>query len=80
VRRFIVILLVLLNSRCHRINGGVEVVQNQVASIAAAGTATITFTVKADLGLAGDYTIEVYTKLSDTDPTNDSKSITLSHV
>jgi hypothetical protein len=41
----------------------------------------ITFTVKADLGLAGDYTIEVYTKLpSDTDPTNDSKSITLSHV
>jgi hypothetical protein len=36
---------------------------------------------KADLGLAGDYTIEVYTKLpSDTDPTNDSKSITLSHV
>jgi hypothetical protein len=26
--------------------GGVEVVQNQVASIAAAGTATITFTVK----------------------------------
>jgi hypothetical protein len=39
------------------------------------------FTVKADLGLAGDYTIEVYTKLpSDTDPQNDSKSITLSHV
>jgi hypothetical protein len=36
---------------------------------------------KADLGPAGDYTIEVYTKLvSDTDPTNDSKSITLSHV
>jgi hypothetical protein len=51
----------------YRINGGVEVVQNQVASIAAAATATITFT-KADLGPVGDYTIQVYTKLvGDTD-------------
>jgi hypothetical protein len=59
------------------INGGVEVVQNQVASIAA-GT-TITLYCKADLGLAGDYTIEVYTKLvGDTDPTNDSKSYIVS--
>jgi len=65
----------------YTVNGGAEVVQNQVTSIAAGASATITFTTKADLGPPGDYTIQVYTKLAaDTDPTNDSKSITLSHV
>ncbi|MFE3866451.1 S8 family serine peptidase [Flavobacterium sp. LS2P90] len=65
----------------YRINGGLEVVQNQVISIAAGATATITFTTKADLGPVGDYTVQVFTKLvGDTDVTNDSKSINLSHV
>lgn len=65
----------------YKINGGTEVVQNFTASIAAAGTANFTFTTKADLGAPGDYTIDVYTKLpGDTDPTNDLKSVTLSHV
>ncbi|PWA05781.1 LamG-like jellyroll fold domain-containing protein, partial [Flavobacterium laiguense] len=65
----------------YSLNGGPEVVQNQVASIAAGATATILFTVKADLGPVGDHTIRVFTKLvGDTDSTNDSKSITLSHV
>lgn len=65
----------------YTINGGPEVVQNQVTSIAAGATATITFTTKANLGQVGDYTIQVSTKLAgDTDSTNDSKSIVLSHV
>lgn len=65
----------------YKINDGTEVIQNQVTSIAAGATATITFTTKADLGLVGEYTIRVYTKLfGDTDITNDSKSISLSHV
>lgn len=64
----------------YKINNGTEVVQNFTASIAAAGTANFTFTTKADLGAPGDYTIDVYTKLpGDTDPTNDLKSVTLSH-
>jgi hypothetical protein len=42
--------LALLIPCCLSVNGGPEVVQNQVASIAAGGTTTITFTVKADLG------------------------------
>ncbi|OHT47111.1 S8 family serine peptidase [Flavobacterium tructae] len=64
----------------YKINGGAEVVQNQTTSIPAGGTAPIAFTTKADLGAPGDYTIQVYTKLSgDTDPLNDSKSISLSH-
>ncbi|MCC9019553.1 S8 family serine peptidase [Flavobacterium lipolyticum] len=65
----------------YRVNGGVEVIQNQVAAIPTGGTADIVFTTKADLGAPGDYTIDVYTKLAgDTDVTNDSKSIALSHV
>lgn len=65
----------------YRINGGPEVIQNQVSAINPGATATITFTTKADLGAVGDYTIQVYTKLNDdTDVSNDSKSITLSHV
>ena len=64
----------------YKINNGTEVVQNFTASIAAGATANFTFTTKADLGAPGDYTIDVYTKLSgDTDPTNDLKSVTLSH-
>ncbi|WP_264550827.1 S8 family serine peptidase [Flavobacterium sp. N2038] len=64
----------------YRINNDAEVIQNFTASIAAGGTANFTFTTKADLGVPGDYTIAVYTKLpGDTDPTNDSKSISLSH-
>jgi hypothetical protein len=43
------------------VNGGPEVVQNQVASIAAGGT--YYFYCKSWLDLAGDYTITVYTKL-----------------
>lgn len=65
----------------YTINNGPEVIQNQVASIAAGATATITFTTTADLSLVGDYTVRVYTKLAgDTDATNDAKSIVLSHV
>ncbi|WP_166926451.1 S8 family serine peptidase [Flavobacterium poyangense] len=64
----------------YKVNGGNEVVQNVTTSIAPAGTATFTFTTKADLGTPADYTIEVYTKLAgDTDITNDSKSILLTH-
>ncbi|MFH6988012.1 S8 family serine peptidase [Flavobacterium collinsii] len=64
----------------YRVNGMSEVVQNQVTEIPVGGTATITFTTKADLVAPGDYTIEVYTKLpGDTDTTNDSKSVALSH-
>ncbi|MDX6189435.1 S8 family serine peptidase [Flavobacterium sp. Fl-318] len=64
----------------YKINGGTEVVQNVSTSIAALGTATFSFTTKADLSASGDYTIEVYTKLAgDTDVTNDSKSISLTH-
>lgn len=65
----------------YKVNGGVEVEQNITTAIAAGGTATITFTTKADLGAVADYTIEVYTKLAgDTDVTNDSKAISFSHV
>lgn len=64
----------------YKVNGANEVVQTVVGPVAAGGTATITFTAPADLSAPGDYTIDVYTKLvGDTDPTNDSKSITLSH-
>lgn len=64
----------------YKINGANEVVQNFTGTIAAGGTANFIFTVKADLGAPGDYTIDVSTKLvGDTDATNDSKSVTLSH-
>lgn len=64
----------------YKINGANEVVQNVVGPIAAGGTASVSFTTKANLGLPGDYTIDVYTQLvGDTDATNDSKSVTLSH-
>ncbi|KQB41313.1 Peptidase S8/S53 subtilisin kexin sedolisin [Flavobacterium aquidurense] len=64
----------------YKINGGTEVVQNFTATIAPAATANFTFTTKANLGAPGDYTIDVYTQLvGDTDPTNDAKSVTLSH-
>ena len=65
----------------YKVNGGTEVVQNVPTSIAAGATATVSFTTKADLGAVNNYTIEVYTKLvGDTDVTNDSKSISFSHV
>ncbi|MEA9415856.1 S8 family serine peptidase [Flavobacterium sp. PL02] len=65
----------------YKINGGGEVIQNFTGIIPAAGTANFTFTTTANLGAPGDYTIEVYTQLvGDTDATNNSKSITLSHV
>ena len=65
----------------YKVNGGVEVEQTVTASIAAGATAAIVFTTKADLGPVADYTIEVYTKLlGDTDTSNDSKSISFSHV
>jgi hypothetical protein len=65
----------------YKVNGGTEVVQTVTASIAAGATANIVFTTRADIGAAGEYTIEVYTKLlNDTDASNDSKSIALSHV
>ncbi|WP_428232904.1 S8 family serine peptidase [Flavobacterium sp.] len=65
----------------YKINGGAEVVENFTTPIGAAATVNFTFTTKADLGNTGNYTIEVYTKLpGDTDPANDSKSVTLSHV
>jgi hypothetical protein len=64
----------------YKINGANEVVQNVVGPIPAKGTITVSFTTKADMSLPGDYTIEVYTKLAnDTDVTNDSKSITITH-
>jgi hypothetical protein len=64
----------------YRINGGTEVVETVTASIAKAATASFSFAAKADLSATGDYTIEVYTKLvGDTDPTNDSKTVMLSH-
>jgi hypothetical protein len=64
----------------YKINGGTEVVQNFTGSIASGATASFSFTIKADLSLPNDYSIEVYTKLvGDTDVTNDSKSVTLSH-
>jgi hypothetical protein len=64
----------------YTINGGAEVVENVTASIAAGATTTFVFAAKADLSVPADYTINVYTKLvGDTDSTNDSKSIVLSH-
>ncbi|WP_291286977.1 S8 family serine peptidase [Flavobacterium sp.] len=64
----------------YKVNGMTEVVETHVPSIAAGATATFTFAAKANLGAPGDYTIDVYTKLpADTDPTNDGKSVTLSH-
>ncbi|WP_394776863.1 S8 family serine peptidase [Flavobacterium sp.] len=64
----------------YKINGGTEVVETFTGSIAAGATANFAFTAKADLGAPGDYTIDVYTQLvGDTDVTNDTKSITLSH-
>ena len=65
----------------YKVNGGAEVVQTVTASIASGATANFVFTTTANLGLAGEYTVEVYTKLlNDTDATNNSKSIVLSHV
>lgn len=65
----------------YKVNGGAEVVQTVTASIAAGATANVVFTTRANLGVPGEYTVEVYTKLvGDTDSTNDSKSIALSHV
>ncbi len=65
----------------YKVNGGVEVVETVTASIASGATANFVFTTTANLGLAGEYTVEVYTKLlNDTDATNNSKSIVLSHV
>lgn len=65
----------------YKINGANEVVQNVAGPIAATGTAPVSFTTKADLSAPGDYLIDVYTQLAgDTDVTNDSKSITLTHV
>ena len=64
----------------YKVNGGTEAVENFAVSIAAGETADIIFTTKANLGVPGDYTIEVYTKLpGDVDPTNDGKSVTFSH-
>jgi hypothetical protein len=64
----------------YTINGANEVIENVVGPIAAGASAEFSFTAKADLGVPGDYTIDVYTKLAgDTDVTNDSKSVTLSH-
>lgn len=65
----------------YKINGGAEVLETVTATIAAGGLANYTFATKADLSNAADYTLEVYTKLiGDTDPTNDGKTVTLSHV
>ncbi|MDN3674318.1 S8 family serine peptidase [Flavobacterium branchiarum] len=65
----------------YKVNGENEVVQNVVGPIAASGTATVSFVTKADLSALGDYVVDVYTKLvGDTDPANDLKSVTLTHV
>jgi hypothetical protein len=65
----------------YKVNGGTEVVQTVTASIAAGATANVVFATRADVSVPGEYTVEVYTKLvGDTDITNDSKSIALSHV
>ncbi|PAM91479.1 hypothetical protein B4N84_27920 [Flavobacterium sp. IR1] len=65
----------------YKINGGTEVTGTFTASIPAGSVANYTFPTKANLGTPGDYTLEVYTQLAgDTDPTNDSKSIVISHV
>jgi len=64
----------------YKINGANEVVQNFTSTIAAGASANFTFTTKADLGLPGDYIIEVYTQLAgDTDNVNDTKSLIISH-
>ena len=65
----------------YKVNGGAEVVQTYTASLAAGASAAITFTTKANLSAVGNYTLEVYTKLAgDLDTTNDSKSISITHV
>lgn len=64
----------------YKINGANEVVQNVVGPIAAKGKITVSFTTKVDLSNFKEYTIDVYTKLAgDTDATNDSKSVTITH-
>lgn len=65
----------------YKVNGAAEVVETVTATIAAGALANYTFTAKANLSVPADYTLEVYTKLAgDTDPTNDAKTLTLSHV
>ncbi|WP_163407471.1 S8 family serine peptidase [Flavobacterium ajazii] len=65
----------------YKINGGAEVVETVTATIAAGALANYTFSTKANLSVPADYTLEVYTKLAgDTDPTNDAKTLNISHV
>ncbi|HSD07704.1 S8 family serine peptidase [Flavobacterium sp.] len=65
----------------YKINGGPEVVETFTGTIPKGTTASYTFTAKADVSAVGDYSIDVYTKLEgDTDPTNDLKTVTFTHV
>ncbi|MCI9846959.1 S8 family serine peptidase [Flavobacterium pectinovorum] len=65
----------------YKINGGTEVVGTVTSSIPAGAIANYLFVTKANLSVPSDYTLEVYTKLAgDTDPSNDSKSVVISHV
>lgn len=65
----------------YKINGGTEVVGTVTSSIAAGAIANYSFPTKANLSTPADYTLEVYTQLAgDTDPSNDSKSVVISHV
>ncbi|MEM8521693.1 S8 family serine peptidase [Flavobacterium sp. PL12] len=65
----------------YKVNGANEVTQNFTGTIAAGATAMFSFTTKADLSAVDNYNLEVYTKLAgDTDATNDSKSVSFSHV
>lgn len=65
----------------YKVNGGVEIVETVTATIAAGALANYTFAAKANLSVPADYTLEVYTKLAgDTDPTNDAKTLNISHV
>lgn len=65
----------------YKVNGAAEVVETVTATIAAGALANYTFTAKANLSVPVDYTLEVYTKLAgDTDPTNDSKTLNVSHI
>lgn len=64
-----------------KVDGTNEIVETFTASIPAGAIANYTFAAKANLSIPSDYTIEVYTQLAgDTDPTNNLKSVVISHV
>jgi len=65
----------------YTINGGTAVTETYTGNLASGATANYTFTQTADLSVAGDYIIVATANLpGDGDPTNDSKTITVTNI